>query len=136
MPSRLYAKPSLEKPLAGQRISVKDCYRILGVKTTMSSRPFVETYGPDNETAAFVNELIGLGAVVVGKSKMSAFLSAQEPTDQWIDFHAPFNPRGDGYQTPAGSSNGAAAALAGYPWLDYSIGTDSKVSSLSLNCSY
>ncbi|KAJ5726210.1 uncharacterized protein N7483_007567 [Penicillium malachiteum] len=102
VPSRLYFKSSLEKPLAGKRVSVKDCYRLMGVKTTMSSRPFEETYGPDNETAAFVRELIGL------------------------DFHAPFNPRGDGYQTPAGSSNGAAAALAGYPWLDYSIGTDTS----------
>jgi len=37
---------------------------------------------------------------------------------------APFNPRGDGYQTPAGSSKGAAAALSGYEWLDFAFATD------------
>lgn len=125
VPSRSYFQFSQEKPLAGKRISIKDCYRLRGVKTTLSSRPFEQTYGPDSETASFVQRLIEFGAVIVGKSKTSAFLSSEEPTDQWIDFHAPFNPRGDGYQTPAGSTNGGAAALAGYPWLDYSIGTDS-----------
>lgn len=125
VPSRSYFQVSQDKPLAGKRISIKDCYHLRGVKTTLSSRPFEQTYGPDSETASFVRRLIELGAVVVGKSKTSAFLSSEEPTDQWIDFHAPFNPRGDGYQTPAGSTNGGAAALAGYPWLDYSVGTDS-----------
>lgn len=69
----------------------------MGVKTTMSSRPFAETYGPDSETVTFVTELIDLCAVEVGKSKMIVFLSFQEPTDKWIDFHAPFSPRDDGY---------------------------------------
>jgi Asp-tRNA(Asn)/Glu-tRNA(Gln) amidotransferase A subunit family amidase len=36
----------------------------------------------------------------------------------------PFNPRGDGYQTPSSSSSGSAAAAAGYDWLDFTIGTD------------
>jgi Asp-tRNA(Asn)/Glu-tRNA(Gln) amidotransferase A subunit family amidase len=126
VPSRLYFSPNASKPLAGQRITVKDNYRLAGVKTTMSSRPYEATYGPENETALFVQKLMKLGAVVIGKSKMSSFASSEEPTDQWIDFHAPFNPRGDGYQTPAGSSNGAAAALSGYSWLDFSLGTGSK----------
>lgn len=126
MPSRLYFSPTESKPLHGQRITIKDNYRLSGVKTTMSSRPYEATYGRDNVTADFAHRLVQLGAVIVGKSKMSAFASSEEPTDQWVDFHAPFNPRGDGYQTPAGSSNGAAAALSGYPWLDFSLGTDSK----------
>lgn len=126
VPSRLYFSPSKEKPLAGKRISIKDSFRLMGIKSTLSSRPYEATYGPDTETAEFAQKLIDLGAVIIGKSKMSAFASAEEPTDQWVDFHAPFNPRGDGYQTPAGSSNGAAAALSGYPWLDFSIGTDTS----------
>lgn len=126
VPSRLYFTPTKEKPLAGQRITIKDNYRLSGVKSTFSSRAYEATYGPDNETAVFVQQLMKLGAVIVGKSKMSSFASAEEPTDQWVDFHAPFNPRGDGYQTPAGSSNGAAAALSGYPWLDFCFGTDSR----------
>ncbi|KAK0612223.1 hypothetical protein B0T14DRAFT_572039 [Immersiella caudata] len=61
---------------------------------------------------------------------MSAFASAEEPTDQWVDFHAPFNPRGDGYQTPAGRVNGAAVALPGYNWLGFYFGTDSGSSGI------
>lgn len=126
VPSRLYSLPTQEKPLAGKRIAVKDNYRLSGVKSTFSSRPYEATYGPDKETALLVQNLIKLGAIIIGKSKMSAFASAEEPTDQWVDFHAPFNPRGDGYQTPAGSSNGAAAALSGYDWLDFAFATDSR----------
>lgn len=126
VPSRLYTSRTIDKPLAGKRMAIKDNYRLAGVKTTMSSRPYEATYGPDQETAEFVKSLLALWAVVVGKLKMSAFASSEAPTDQWVDFHAPFNPRGDGYQKPAGSSNGAAAALSGYSWLDFSIGSDSK----------
>lgn len=126
VPSRLYSLPTLKKPLAGKRIVIKDNYRLSGVKSTFSSRSYEATYGPDKDTAILVQKLIKLGAIIVGKSKMSAFESAEEPTDQWVDFHAPFNPRGDGYQTPAGSSNGAAAALSGYDWLDFAFGTDSR----------
>jgi Asp-tRNA(Asn)/Glu-tRNA(Gln) amidotransferase A subunit family amidase len=126
VPSRLYSVPTKEKPLAGKRIAIKDNYRLSGVKSTFSSRPYEATYGPDKDTAILVQKLIKLGAIIVGKSKMFAFASAEEPTHQWVDFHAPFNPRGDGYQTPAGSSNGAAAALSGYDWLDFAFATDSR----------
>ncbi|KAK3984184.1 amidase signature domain-containing protein [Cladorrhinum sp. PSN332] len=132
VPSRLYAMSgasgasSPERPLAGVRITVKDNYRLAGVKSTFSSRAYTATYGPDTTTAVLVQQLIDLGAIVIGKSKMSSFASAEEPTDQWVDFHAPFNPRGDGYQTPAGSSNGAAAAVSGYPWADFSFATDTS----------
>ena len=37
---------------------------------------------------------------------------------------APFNPRGDSYQSPSSSSTGSAVASAAYPWLDFTIGTD------------
>ncbi|KAI6086535.1 putative amidase [Hypoxylon rubiginosum] len=124
VPSRLYTTPTAVKPLAGKRISVKDIFKVTGIKTTQNNRAWVDLYGPDDETALFVQRLIELGAVIVGKTKMHAFASAEEPTDQWIDFHAPFNPRGDEYQTPSGSTGGGAAALASYEWLDYSIGTD------------
>ncbi|KAK4446469.1 amidase signature enzyme [Podospora aff. communis PSN243] len=113
-PSRLYSTATQQKPLAGRRIAVKDNFQLAGVKSTFSSRPYEATYGPYKDTALLVQKLIKLGAVIVGKTTTSAFASAEEPTDQWVDFHAPFNPRGDGYQSPAGSSNGAAAALSGY----------------------
>ena len=126
VPSRLYAKPSDQSPLAGLRVSVKDNFKISGIKTTMTSRCFTELYTVESETAEYVVRLIELGAIIVGKSKMCSFAAGQDPTDQWIDFHCPFNPRGDLYQSPGSSSSGAAASLAGYPWLDYSIGTDSE----------
>ncbi|KAF2806256.1 putative amidase, partial [Mytilinidion resinicola] len=122
---RNIAEPSQEKPLAGARMGVKDIFRLEGVKLTMMSRPWIELYGPDEESADYVKKLISLGAVIVGKTKMASFASPEEPTDQWIDFHCPVNPRRDRYQRPSSSSTGAGVALAGYPWLDYSIGGDS-----------
>lgn len=126
VPRRLYSPPTEQKPLAGKRISVKDNFKVAGIKTTQSNWAWVSLYGPDLETANVIQDLISLGAVVVGKTKMCAFASAEEATDQWIDFHAPFNPRADGYQTPSGSTTGGGASLAAYDWLDFSIGTDSK----------
>lgn len=126
VPSRLYSKVSQRKPLAGSRITIKDNFALVGVKSTMMNRAYTELYGPKKESATEVQKLIDLGAIIVGKTKMSAFASAEEPTDQWIDYHCPWNPRGDTYQSPSGSTNGGAASLAGYDWLDFAVGTDSK----------
>ncbi|KAI8652658.1 C2H2-type domain-containing protein [Fusarium keratoplasticum] len=41
-----------------------------------------------------------------------------------IDYFPSRNPRGDGYQRPAGSSTGAGVCVSGYPWCDMAIGTD------------
>ena len=41
-----------------------------------------------------------------------------------IDYLAPYNPRGDSYQSPSSSSTGSSAASAAYPWLDFAVGTD------------
>lgn len=126
VPSRLYTKSSAEKPLAGTRISVKGNFKLAGIKTTMTNRCYTQLYSVEIENADFVEKLMELGAIIVGKTWMCSFASGEEPTDQWIDFHCPFNPRGDTYQSPGGSSSGAGTSLAGYPWLDYSIGTDSE----------
>lgn len=124
VPSRLYSQITAQKPLAGARVSLKDIFQLAGTKTTMMSRSYSELYGPDDASADYTKKLIELGAVVVGKTKMTQFASSDEPTDQWIDFHCPVNPRGDKYQSPSGSSSGAAASLAGYDWLDFSIAGD------------
>ena len=86
----------------------------------MSSKAWLELYPAVGETALYVKKLLDLGAVIVGKTKTTQFATAVE----WIDFQSPTNPRGDGYQDPSGSSAGAAASLAGYPWLDYAVGGD------------
>ncbi|KAI1740718.1 putative amidase [Xylaria scruposa] len=125
VPSRLYATPTVAKPLAGSRMGIKDIFRLEGTQLTMMSRPWTELYGLDEESAEYIKKLIQLGAVIVGKTKMTSFASPEEPTDQWVDFHCPFNPRGDGYQSPSSSSTGAGTSLAGYHWLDFSIAGDS-----------
>lgn len=105
-------------------MGLKDIFRLKGTKVTMMNRSYMELYSTDEESADYVKKLVDLGAVIVGKTKMTSFASPEEPTDQWIDFHCPFNPRGDNYQSPSSSSTGAAVALAGYSWLDYSVAGD------------
>ncbi len=109
VPSRLYTPRSAEKPLGGRRFSIKDNFKVEGIKTTQTNRAFVDLHGPEMETAEFVKHLLRLGAVIVGKTKMCAFASSEEATDQWIDFHAPFNPRADGYRSSSGSTTRGAA---------------------------
>ncbi|KAJ5666474.1 uncharacterized protein N7477_008922, partial [Penicillium maclennaniae] len=62
--------------------------------------------------------LIDLGAVIVGKMGTVQFANGDNPTADWVDFHCPFNPRGDGYQAPGGSSSGPGAGMGSYDWLD------------------
>lgn len=97
-----------------------------GMKTGASSRAYTSLYDPRKENAAVIQTLLELGAVVIGKTKATQFADSEWATCDWIDYHAPFNPRGDGYLTPSGSSSGSASAIASYEWLDFSLGTDSK----------
>ncbi|KAJ5608958.1 hypothetical protein N7528_009525 [Penicillium herquei] len=125
VPSRLYFKADATKPLNGKRITVKDNFNLSGVVTTMGSRSYTSYYGVQNETAPYVKELIAQGAVIVGKTKMSAYTGFEVPPEKTINYLAPFNPRGDGYQGPSGSSSGAGSCIAAYDWVDISLGTDS-----------
>lgn len=52
-------------------------------------------------------------------------ISREEPTEA-VDYHAPFNPRADGYQSPAGSSSGSVAAIAADEWLDFTVAEDTS----------
>lgn len=123
MPSRFYHKPDSSKPLAGKRVSLTDTFDVQGAKTTLSSRAWSQLYPAADASAAYVGRLLELGAVVVGKTKTTQFATGL----QWVDRHQPVNPRGDRYHEASGSSAGAAASLAGYPWLDFAVGGDSKV---------
>ena len=124
MPSRLYDTKSVARPLAGDRIAIKDIFHLRGVKTSLCSRDYFNIYPHQESTADAVQSLINLGAHIVGKTHLSSFAMWEKPT-QCTDFQDPFNPRGDGYQSPAGSSSGSGAAIASYDWLDYTLGTDS-----------
>ncbi len=126
VPSRLYFKPSEDRPLNGMRIATKDNMHLSGVVTGLGNRAYADLYGKRDETAEFIKLLLDKGAIVVGKTKLSAFAGSEVPPCECVDYFPPWNPRGDGYQGPSGSSSGAGAAAAGYSWLDASICTDSK----------
>ncbi|KAJ5735194.1 uncharacterized protein N7483_000319 [Penicillium malachiteum] len=83
-----------------------------------------DSFRAQNETSSFVKELIVQGAVIVGKTKMSAYTGSEVPPEKTIDYLAPFNLRGDGYQGLSGSSSGAGSSIAAYDWVDISLGTD------------
>ncbi|KAF9888830.1 hypothetical protein FE257_008199 [Aspergillus nanangensis] len=124
VPSRLYTSKDSSKPLAGVRIGVKDIFDVAGVKTSSGSRAYYDMYPPANSTAPAIQRLLDAGAVLVGKMKTSQFANGEWATADWVDYHAPFNPRGDGYQDPGSSSSGPAAGVASYDWLDLTIGAD------------
>ena len=56
--------------------------------------------------------------------KTSQFANGELATADWVDYHSPFNPRGDGYQDPSSSSSGPGAGEGSYPWLDLALGSD------------
>jgi len=125
VPSRLYyPAPSIDKPLSGVRVGVKGLYDLKGLKTSGGSRAWFELYEAANQTAQSIQYLIDLGAVVVGKTRTSQFANGESPTADWVDFHDPFNARGDGYQDPSSSSAGAGSAESNYDWIDLNIGSD------------
>ncbi|PHH86792.1 hypothetical protein CDD83_9749 [Cordyceps sp. RAO-2017] len=124
VPSRLYYTKTAAKPLAGVRLGVKDIFDVKGIKTSNGNRAWYSLYPPANRTSLAVQRLEDAGAVIVGKMKTSHFALGETATSDWVDYHAPFNPRGDGYQDPSSSSAGPAAGVASYPWLDMALGSD------------
>ncbi|KAK4178917.1 amidase signature domain-containing protein [Triangularia setosa] len=127
VPSRLYFPKTKQKPLNGMRVTIKDIIDLEGVKTTGQSRSYEKLYGPRSRTAAFVAKLIKYGAIIIGKTKCTQFASSDQPTADWVEYHCPWNPRGDGYLSPRGSSTGTCVAVAGYHWCDFGIGSDSRM---------
>jgi Asp-tRNA(Asn)/Glu-tRNA(Gln) amidotransferase A subunit family amidase len=123
--SRAGIIPSSDFPLRGFRIAVKDIFEVENVRTSVCNRAYYELYPPPKKTAACVDILISAGAEIVGTTKLASFAATEEPVE-CIDYQAPWNPRADGYQSPAGSSSGSGAAVAAYEWLDITIGSDSE----------
>jgi Asp-tRNA(Asn)/Glu-tRNA(Gln) amidotransferase A subunit family amidase len=111
--------------LKGWRIAVKDDFQIQHVRRSACNRAYYELYPPAQESASCIQAVYDWGAVVVGTTKLASFAATEEPVE-CIDWQAPFNPRADGHQSPAGSSSGSGAAAAAYEWLDITIGSDSK----------
>lgn len=124
VPSRVYYTKTAEKPLAGVRIGIQDIYVVAGVRPSFGNRAFHNIYMAGNASATAVQRLIDAGAQIVGLQKTSQFASGERATSEWVDYHAPFNPRGDGYQDSSSSSAGAGSSIASYEWLDLALGTD------------
>ncbi|KAE8453575.1 hypothetical protein EG329_010436 [Mollisiaceae sp. DMI_Dod_QoI] len=125
VPSRCYfPAPSEQNPLSGKRIAVKDIYDLRGIPTGAGCRGYAAHHGNAKDTAECIKILLNLGAVIVGKAKTVQFASGMASAD-WCADVCPTNPRGDGQLDTDCSSSGSAAALAGYEWLDFAIGSDS-----------
>lgn len=128
LPSRIIRLCTEKRQLHGLRVIVKDCWRMQGLRNTMENAAFYDVDEPANDTSFIVKALQAGGASIVGMAKLSGFAGREEPSESG-DYQLPFNPRGDGYQSPAGSSNGSAVGVAAYDWLDIGIGTDSELTS-------
>lgn len=124
VPSRLYYTRTAEKKMAGVRIGVKDVYQLAGAKSSLGSRAWYDLYPASTTTGTAVQRLIDAGAQIVGLQKASQFANGERATAEWVDYHLPFNPRGDGYQDSSSSSAGAGSSIASYEWLDMALGTD------------
>ncbi|KAI9794811.1 MAG: hypothetical protein M1816_002939 [Peltula sp. TS41687] len=124
VPSRM-AFFSAARPLDGVRIAVKDLYNLKGLTSSLCNRAYYRTNSPATSTASCIQRLLTAGAQVLGSTKLSSLISREEPTEA-VDYQAPFNPRGDGYQSPAGSSSGSAVAVTSYDWVDFAVGTDTS----------
>ena len=106
-------------------MAVKDNFQIRHIRTSACNRAYYELYPPAQRTAICIQSLYDAGATIVGTTKLASFAATEEPME-CIDWPAPFNPRADGYQSPAGSSSGSGVAAAAYEWLDITIGSDSE----------
>ena len=129
VPSRLYFKPTPERPLSGTRIAVKDIFHLNGVSTSCGNRAYSRLYPRSRLSSEAVQKAIDLGAIVVGKTKTAEFGGSQEVTGDWTDYSYAFNSRGDGYFVSTGSSTGSASGMAAYDWLDITLGTDGNQTS-------
>ncbi|KAF7512942.1 hypothetical protein GJ744_012045 [Endocarpon pusillum] len=124
VPSRLTVSKSSTKPLSGWRVALKDAFDLEGVRTSMCNRAYLQLYPPASCSADAVATIVDKGALVLGKTKLSMFLSREEPSES-VDYQTAWNPRGDGYQGPGGSSSGSAAVVAAYDWIDIGIANGS-----------
>lgn len=106
---------------------MKDIFQIKNIPGSLCNKAWLELYRdrPPTRTAACIEALTEMGAVVLGTTKLASFAATEEPVE-CVDYQAPWNPRADGYQSPAGSSSGSGAAVGAYEWLDIAIGSDSE----------
>ncbi|OAA68564.1 Amidase signature domain protein [Niveomyces insectorum RCEF 264] len=126
VPSRLYTSmlDATVYPLAGLRFALKDLMPVRGLILTGGSRAYARLYDtPANQTSPAIAHLLSLGAVLVGRSKLTTFAFGAYAY-QTMDYSYSWNIRGDGFMGLSASSFGSAAAIAAYNQLDFSVGSD------------
>ncbi|KAK7698499.1 hypothetical protein SLS64_012491 [Diaporthe eres] len=111
VPTRLTSHASRAGPPL--RIAVQDAFSLQGLKTSLCNAAYYRLSEPATSTAFVVQTLADQGHHIVGLTKLSSMIAREEPMDA-VDFQTAFNPRGDGYQSPAGGSSGSAT----FPWFD------------------
>ena len=99
--------PADLRPLAGIPVSVKDCFPLTGLKTTLGVVPRKDIC--DQHDCRLVQQIRASGAVLAGKANVPQALYLHE-TDNPV-FGRTVNPR-DRQRGPGGSSGGDAAAVA------------------------
>lgn len=77
VPSHLYYKRTVEQLFAGHRVAVKDNMHFAGTVTGLGSRSYAELYCTKDITSEYVLALERKGAVIVGKTKLSAFAGSE-----------------------------------------------------------
>ncbi|KAM5506468.1 hypothetical protein McanMca71_002662 [Microsporum canis] len=121
--SRIAGAHAVGKPLSGVRFAIKDIFEVEGLRTTAGNRAYYSLFNPATKTCPAIKRLIDAGAELLGTLKLGSLIAREEPTES-VDYHAPFNPRADGYQSAWSSSGGSGAAIASYDWIDFTLGTD------------
>ncbi|PPQ70384.1 hypothetical protein CVT26_013849 [Gymnopilus dilepis] len=124
--SSLFSPDAPSKPLAGLRFALKDIFDAHNLPTAGGSLSYLLTHpSPPNRTAPSILPLLALGATLLGKTRTSQFAHGAQPWE-FVDYSYSYNPRGDGWLTAAASSSGSACAVAGYEWLDFAVGSDTR----------
>jgi Asp-tRNA(Asn)/Glu-tRNA(Gln) amidotransferase A subunit family amidase len=91
----------------------------------MCNRAYLDFYAESKKSASSITAFTQKDVIILGKTKLSMFLSRKNPT-KTVNYQTSWNPRGNCYQGPGGSSSGSVAATAAYEWIDIGIGTDSE----------
>ncbi|KAG6811912.1 hypothetical protein H0H92_005310 [Tricholoma furcatifolium] len=112
-------------PLSGTLFALKDIFDAKGLPTGAGSLAYARTYPPADTTAPSIQRLLDLGATMIGKTRTSQFAHGAQPWE-YEDIPYSWNPRADGYLTASASSSGSACAIAGYDWLDFTVGSDTR----------
>lgn len=101
------AKKSIDKPLKGLPIAVKDNFLTVGLPTTASAK-VLDGFMPPYESTV-TKKIKDAGGVVIGKTNMDAW--AHGSSTETSDYGPTLNPRNPKY-LPGGSSGGSAASVA------------------------